>query len=25
LLYERASDPYARYLPFFLIGALLHR
>lgn len=24
-LYERASDPYARYLPFFLIGALLHR
>lgn len=25
LLYERASDPYARYLPFFLVGALLHR
>ncbi|MCZ4429870.1 glucans biosynthesis protein MdoC [Agrobacterium sp. SOY23] len=25
LLYERASDPYARYLPYFLIGALLHR
>ena len=25
LLYERASDPYARYLPFFLIGALLRR
>lgn len=24
-LYERASDPYARYLPFFLIGALLNR
>ncbi len=25
VLYERASDPYARYVPFFLIGALLHR
>ncbi|MDH6295091.1 glucans biosynthesis protein C [Agrobacterium fabrum] len=25
LLYERASDPYARYLPFFLLGALLQR
>ncbi|WP_246231438.1 acyltransferase family protein [Rhizobium oryzihabitans] len=25
LIYERASDPYARYLPFFLIGALLRR
>ncbi|NTE58656.1 acyltransferase family protein [Agrobacterium tumefaciens] len=25
LLYERASDPYARYLPFFLIGAMLNR
>ncbi|MQB38789.1 glucans biosynthesis protein MdoC [Agrobacterium tumefaciens] len=25
LLYERASDPYARYLPFFLVGAVLHR
>lgn len=25
LLYERASDPYARYVPFFLIGTLLHR
>ncbi|MDO3443818.1 acyltransferase family protein [Agrobacterium sp. V1] len=25
ILYERASDPYARYLPFFLIGALLNR
>ncbi|MCZ7862337.1 glucans biosynthesis protein MdoC [Agrobacterium salinitolerans] len=25
LLYERASDPYARYMPFFLIGALLQR
>ncbi|MDH7802298.1 MULTISPECIES: acyltransferase family protein [unclassified Rhizobium] len=25
ILYERASDPYARYVPFFLIGALLHR
>ncbi|QKJ93011.1 acyltransferase family protein [Agrobacterium pusense] len=23
--YERASDPYGRYLPFFLVGALLHR
>jgi glucan biosynthesis protein C len=25
ILYERASDPDARYVPFFLIGALLHR
>ncbi|MFK3781075.1 glucans biosynthesis protein MdoC [Agrobacterium sp. NPDC089420] len=25
VLYERASDPYARYLPFFLVGALLQR
>lgn len=25
LIYERASDPYARYLPFFIIGALLRR
>lgn len=25
LLYEQASDPYARYLPFFLTGALLRR
>ena len=25
VLYERASDPYARYVPFFLTGALLHR
>lgn len=23
--YDRASDPYARYLPFFLIGAMLNR